>query len=311
MFLAWNYTLELFFWIVLGAIILISLTILLAGPRFRSKKPEISEETLLLTGESVDSPKGNIVNQDKVFSKIEEELEIPEENKEEEEVTRVGNVIRWLRKEWKNIVAYSGIIYSLIVCLFGILIIYEMISSEPKNGFRGVVDNIVGIYGCIVSLIGMAVVYSFLILKTRGNQKWLKYSCRVAAVVLSLLPFSYLIIYLVWNGYFCEDCNFPNSSEWGITGQYEEGIVFSICLVFASLLFSGDLKRIWKRVSSNENVKWDEQWIRLEKWVGNILKLLREKWMTLNTYTGIRYLLYLLFFLSVILFLAVLIFQFF
>ena len=40
MFLVWNYTLELFFWIVLGAIILISLTIFLAGPRFRSKTSE-------------------------------------------------------------------------------------------------------------------------------------------------------------------------------------------------------------------------------------------------------------------------------
>ena len=259
MFLAWNYTLELFFWIILGAVILVSLTILLTSPIFRSKKSETSEETLLLTGESVDSPKGKILDQDTASGKIEEELEVFGENDEEEEVTRlgkwVGNVIRWLRKEWKNIVAYSGIIYSLIVCLFGILIVYEMISSEPKNGFRGVVNNIIGIYGCIVSLIGVAVVYSFLILKTRGNQKWLRYSCRVAALVLSLLPFSYLIISLVWNGYFCEDCNFPNSSEWGITGQYEEGIVFSIYLVFASLLFSGDLKRLWERILSNERIK--------------------------------------------------------
>ena len=84
MFLAWNYTLELFFWIVLGAIILISLTILLAGPRFRSKKPETSEETLLLTGESVNSPKGKILDQDTASGKIEEELEILEENKKNE-----------------------------------------------------------------------------------------------------------------------------------------------------------------------------------------------------------------------------------
>ena len=64
MFLAWNYTLELFFWVILGALILVSLTILLAGPGFRSKKSETSEETLLLTGESVDSPEGSILDRD-------------------------------------------------------------------------------------------------------------------------------------------------------------------------------------------------------------------------------------------------------
>ena len=84
MFLAWNYTIELFFWIVLGAVILVSLTIFLAGPRFRSKASETSGETLLLTGESVDSPKGNILDQDAASDRIEEELEILEEIEEGE-----------------------------------------------------------------------------------------------------------------------------------------------------------------------------------------------------------------------------------
>ena len=79
MFLAWNYTLELFFWIILGAIILVSLTILLTSPIFRSKKSETSEETLLLTGKSVDSPKGKILDQNTASGRIEEELEILEE----------------------------------------------------------------------------------------------------------------------------------------------------------------------------------------------------------------------------------------
>lgn len=48
MFLAWNYALESFLWILVGAIILVSLTILLAGPQFRSKKSETSEEALSL-----------------------------------------------------------------------------------------------------------------------------------------------------------------------------------------------------------------------------------------------------------------------
>jgi hypothetical protein len=321
MFLAWNYALESFLWILVGAIILVSLTILLAGPQFRSKKSETSEEALSLTGKNIDSLRENILDQDAVSGRIEEELEILNEiEKKETAWTRlgrwVGNILKLLRKEWTVVVISTGVGYSLIVCLFGILIVYEMIydkSSESNEGFLGVVDNIGIIYGCIVYLIGMVLVYSFFILKTRGNQKWLKYSCRGAAVVLSLLPFSYLIISLVWSGYFCEDCHFSSSSEWGFAGQYEEGVVFDIYLVFASLLFSGDLKRVWKWMPvsltnlSNENENKEEEVTR----VGNILKLLRKKWMTINTYTGLRSLLYILAFLSVILFLAIFIFQFF
>ena len=62
MFLAWNYALESFLWILVGAIILVSLTILLAGPQFRSKKSETSEEALSLTGKNVDSLRENILD---------------------------------------------------------------------------------------------------------------------------------------------------------------------------------------------------------------------------------------------------------
>ena len=46
MLLSWNYTLELFFWIIIGAVALVSITILLAGRRFRTKKHKVSEATL-------------------------------------------------------------------------------------------------------------------------------------------------------------------------------------------------------------------------------------------------------------------------
>ncbi|HIA97969.1 MAG TPA: hypothetical protein EYO15_02165, partial [Marine Group III euryarchaeote] len=95
MFLAWNYTIELFFWIVLGAVILVSLTILFAGPGFRSKKSETSEETLSLTGENVDSPEGSILDQDTASDRVEEELEILEEiEKGETAWTRLRGWVR-------------------------------------------------------------------------------------------------------------------------------------------------------------------------------------------------------------------------
>ena len=106
MFLAWNYTLELFFWIILGAVILVSLTVFLARPRFRSKGSETSEETLSLTGENVDSPEENVLDQDAASSGVEEEFEILEEiEKEKTAWTRLGRwvvnipvrLVRWIR----------------------------------------------------------------------------------------------------------------------------------------------------------------------------------------------------------------------
>ena len=91
MFLAWNYTLELFFWVILGAVILVSLTILLARPGVLSRKSETSEETLSLTGENVDSPEENVLDQDAGSSGVEEEFEILEEiEKGEATWTRFG-----------------------------------------------------------------------------------------------------------------------------------------------------------------------------------------------------------------------------
>ena len=74
MFLAWNYTLELFFWVILGAVILVSLTILLARPGVLSRKSETSEETLSLTGENVDSPEENVLDQDARPSELKKNL---------------------------------------------------------------------------------------------------------------------------------------------------------------------------------------------------------------------------------------------
>ena len=41
MFLAWNYTLEAFFWIIVGGITLISLTIFMAMPKRSTKLQEL------------------------------------------------------------------------------------------------------------------------------------------------------------------------------------------------------------------------------------------------------------------------------
>ena len=129
MFLAWNYALESFLWILVGAIILISLTILLAGPQFRSKKSETSEEALSLTGKNIDSLRENILDQDAVSGRIEEELEILNEiEKKETAWTRlgrwVGNILKLLRKKWMTINTYTGIRSLLYILAFLSVILF-------------------------------------------------------------------------------------------------------------------------------------------------------------------------------------------
>ena len=168
MFLAWNYTIELFFWIVLGAVILVSLTILFAGPGFRSKKSETSEETLSLTGENVDSPEGSILDQDTASDRVEEELEILEEIEKGEtawtrlrgwvrniptRLRRLGKwirniparlvrgirkILRLLRNEWNAIVVGIGFcFYSGLVCVLGALIVFETLIAYERIEITG------------------------------------------------------------------------------------------------------------------------------------------------------------------------------
>ncbi len=229
MFRAWNYTIELFFWIILGAVILVSLTIFLARPRFRSKGSETSEEALSLTGESVDSPEGSILDQDATSDRVEEEFEILEEiEKGETAWTRlgrwVGNILRLLRKEWMTVVTYTSVCYSLCVCGLGALIVFDEIyfratsNTSLVNSFREL------ILGITIIFIGLLSLYGFLM----KNQKWLRiYSCRDTAILF--LPVAIL----------------------NIDPVQEDLIGFAII----PLLFSGDLKRLWERILSNERVK--------------------------------------------------------
>ena len=317
MFRAWNYTIELFFWIILGAVILVSLTIFLARPRFRSKGSETSEEALSLTGESVDSPEGSILDQDATSDRVEEEFEILEEIEKGETAwtrlrgwvrnipTRLGrwirnipthlrrlgrwirdiparlvrwirnipthlrrlggwirdiparlvrgvrNILRFLRKEWKAIVVGIGFcFYFGLVCVLGALIVFETLiayeSIEITGEWGGItletwIFRLTLIFGATIFLTGVISAYSFLV----ENQKWSRNSCRATAIVLLLF------IAFVLN---VTDIDWPTDSPdtpvdddqwWRWERDLETAGIASFYLIFASLLFSGDLKRIW------------------------------------------------------------------
>ena len=267
MFLAWNYTLEAFFWIVLGAIILVSLTVFLARPQFRSKGSETSEETLSLTGESVDSPEGSILDQDATSDRVEEELEILEEiEKGETTWTRlrgwvrniptrlvrwIRNILRFIREEWRAIVVGTGFcFYFVLVCILGALIIFETLIAyeniEITGEWGGItletwIFRLALVFGAVIFLTGVISAYSFL----SENQKWSRNSCRTAAIVL--------LLFIVF-GLNVADIDWPTDSPgtplddeqwWSWERDLETAGIASFYLIFASLLFSGDLKRIW------------------------------------------------------------------
>ncbi|MEC8997302.1 MAG: hypothetical protein VYE80_02415 [Candidatus Thermoplasmatota archaeon] len=320
MFLAWNYTLELFFWVILGAVILVSLTILLARPGVLSRKSETSEETLSLTGENVDSPEENVLDQDAGSSGVEEEFEILEEiEKGEATWTRFGrwvgnipirlvrwignipirlvrwirniptqlrklggwireiparlgrwvreiparlvrgvrNIIRFLRKEWKAIVVGIGLcFYFVLVCALGALIVFETLITyetiEITGEWGGIaletwIFRLALVFGGAIFLTGVVSAYSFL----AENQKWSRYSCRATAIVLLLF------IAFVLN---VTDIDWPTDSPdtpvdddqwWRWERDLETAGIASFYLIFASLLFSGDLKRIWEWMATS------------------------------------------------------------
>ena len=74
MFLAWNYTLELFFWLILLSVILVSLTIFFASPRFRVKQNSKSTELLSLSGKVKNYSNEKVANRTKISSSPEIEL---------------------------------------------------------------------------------------------------------------------------------------------------------------------------------------------------------------------------------------------
>ena len=290
----------------MSAIILVSLTILLARPDFRSKKSETSEETLSLSGESVDLPKESILDQDTASGRVEEEFEILEEIEKGETVwARLGkwvvniparlvrwivniparlvrwiiniparlvrwivniparlvrwirnvparlmrwirNIIRFLRKEWKAIVVAIGFcLYFVLVCALGTLIVFD--SWETSMSLTEAQDwevlvEIELVFGGSIFFTGAVSAYSFLV----GNRKWLRNSCRATAIVLLLfVVFGLNVADVDWDST-TGDFYSQEDELWQWERNLETAGIASFYLIFASLLFSGDLKRIWR-----------------------------------------------------------------
>ena len=240
MLLSWNYTLELFFWIIIGAVALVSLTVLLAKPKFRAKATELSENTLSLTGKNVDSYNQKKVSKKTNYSRIEEDGAFVEENKQDDESKkRVSFYTRM--KAYCIILLY--VLYSSFVVFYGALIIYweifhrnsyvEIRQLENLKPYNLLLQSfIVILFGITFSLTGISSFYGFII----ENKKWLKYSCRITAGAFLLLITSITVV----------------------TGAF-----FSLPLVLTiiPLIFSGDLKMVLSKIYRYDNYDVSLWWV--------------------------------------------------
>jgi len=266
MFLAWNYTLELFFWIIVGAVVLVSLTILLAGPKFRAKVAKLSEDPLSLTGKNIDSYNQKKVSKKINSSKIEEDVDFIEE-KVESEVLK--GRLPFFTKVYGVIFLYA--LYSSLVILYGILIIYSEICHEiglfasdktcNQEGAGRFSSNfeVFSSFGYILlgstfSLTGLSSLYGFLV----ENKRWLKYSCRITTVAFLLsiifitgggpMTFAFMIIPLIVSGdlklLWLKINNYDKKKEKEVldknVGFYTKNlyVLYSIFLIFSAIFFS-------------------------------------------------------------------------
>ena len=226
MLLSWNYTLELFFWIIIGAVALVSLTILLAGPKFRAKVTKLSEETLSLTGKYVNSYNQKTVTRNLNSSKIEEDDYFVEE-KEKNNISKKRASFYVKMKVYCIIFLYS--VYSFFISLFGVLILFlELEQSKfiqaDVGASRG--EFIPMCYGFGFLYSGFGSLYGFLI----NDKKIMKLYCRITSIIFLLLPLE----------------EFVDGGWLGLGGGEDWfGFVLYACV---PLIFSGDLKQLWVRI---------------------------------------------------------------
>ena len=109
MFLFWNYTIEAFFWILLGAIALISITIFFASPR---NKPRASAD--------LETQDGGITETEQ-YAKKESNLN-SKKSRPTAEDEKFEEFVETLPKSLQAIVSmrtYIGIVYGLLILAFG------------------------------------------------------------------------------------------------------------------------------------------------------------------------------------------------
>ncbi len=128
----WNYLLELYFWLILAALLLISITIYFGRPK-TNQNQDIDMELLEGTIDNLDAPKSDY----NTSNDVEEEKEIIEEEKTPE------ILIAEEKRNW----AVSFAVFGLIFIMFGAMILF--LSDSEFSVFLGSCMIYVGILSLI------------------------------------------------------------------------------------------------------------------------------------------------------------------
>ena len=106
----WNYLLELYFWLILAALLLVSITIYFGRPKATNQNQNMDMDLLEGTIDSLDAPKSDY----NTSNDEEEEKEIIEEEKTPE------ILIAEEKRNW----AVSFAVFGLIFIMFGAIILF-------------------------------------------------------------------------------------------------------------------------------------------------------------------------------------------
>ena len=229
MFLAWNYTLEAFFWIIVGGIALISLTIFMARPKRSTKLQEL------------DLNEGNINESDSYSdtqNNLEAEPEIEELEPEEVAEAEFEAFVETLPATIQSILsirAAIAVLYGLLIMCFGFIDLeIDGIGCSNQNWMQFLFFFSCSIYETVVFLTsivgGIALIYGV-------NQKspfMSRWGGRlVATYCIFLLP------------------------DMGVS--WFVAILIKIFLTVLALIFSSDILSFWKW----SNSYYDEKRARL------------------------------------------------
>ena len=227
--LAWNYTLEAFFWILVGAILVVTVTVLSANPELARELIKGPQRLLSLIGRSSDED----LSKDSLPDQIEKE-DVPEETVVEEDVPEEIDTEETVVEEIEQdelplsarIKAYAIVLaYVVYVNFIEIVGFVFLIEGLPERLYDDFLNYPGGGGGLIFIIIGLATLLSGLIslYGYLANQNiLLRNSCRATSVAFLLL-----II-------------------------FEPGWEDILGFVIIPLLFSGDLKRLWELIFSKE-----------------------------------------------------------
>lgn len=227
--LAWNYTLEAFFWILVGAILVVTVTVLSANPELARELIKGPQRLLSLIGRSSDED----LSKDSLPDQIEKE-DIPEETDVEEDIPEETDTEETVAEEIEQdelplsarIKAYAIVLaYVVYVNFIEIVGFVFLLEGLPERLYDDFLNYPGGGGGLIFIIIGLATLLSGLIslYGYLANQNiLLRNSCRATSVAFLLL-----II-------------------------FEPGWEDILGFVIIPLLFSGDLKQLWERILSKE-----------------------------------------------------------